>query len=164
MKDYVFNGQRPNESVEEVVKNHWYVLFWPIVKTIILIAIPIVSFIYIGANVYFSIITAICVILAFTVFSTAYYLYSSSVFLITSERIIYLYQKTVLKRKVIETNLEKIQDVTSDTEGLVKNALDFGDLIIRTAGAGQGGEIVVKNIPSPYTIQQEITKRVGKTI
>jgi len=146
--------------VEEVIKNHWYVLLWPTVKSVIAFIIPVVAFIYLGANLYFSIITAVCVIFALATFSTAYYLFSSSVFLITSERIIYLYQKTVLKRKVIETNLEKIQDVTSDTEGLMKNALDFGDLIIRTAGAGQGGEIVVKNIPSPYTIQQEITKRI----
>lgn len=146
--------------MEEVIKNHWYVLLWPTVKSVIAFIIPVVAFIYLGANLYFSIITAVCVIFALATFSTAYYLFSSSVFLITSERIIYLYQKTVLKRKVIETNLEKIQDVTSDTEGLMKNALDFGDLIIRTAGAGQGGEIVVKNIPSPYTIQQEITKRI----
>lgn len=163
MKSFVFNGQRPDESVEEVVKNHWYVLFWPIVKTVVLLVIPIISFIYIGANIYFSIITAVCVILAVAIFFTAYYLYSSSVFLITSERILYLYQNTVLKRKVIETNLEKIQDVTSDTDGLIKNTLDFGDLIIRTAGAGQGGEIVVKNIPNPYSIQQEITKRISRT-
>lgn len=160
MKSFVFNGQRPNESVEEVVKNHWFVLLWPIVKTMALLAIPVVFFVYLGASVYFSIITAVCIILAITTFSTAYYLYSSSVFLITSKRIIYLYQKSILKRKVIETNLDKIQDVTSNTEGLMKNSLDFGDLIIRTAGAGQGGEIVVKNIPSPYTIQQEITKRI----
>lgn len=160
MKSFVFNGQRPDESVEEVVKNHWYVLFWPIFKSVILLTIPVVFFVYFGANIYFSIITAICVIFAIVFFSTAYYLYSSSVFLITSERIIYLYQSTVLKRKVIETNFEKIQDVTSDTEGLIKNSLDFGDLIIRTAGAGQGGEIRVKNIPNPYTIQQEITKRI----
>lgn len=163
MKDFVFNGQRPDESVEEVVKNHWYVLFWPVVKSLVLLAIPVVFFIYLGASIYFSIVTAVCVILAIATFSTAYYLYSSSVFLITSERIIYLYQKTVLKRRVIETNLEKIQDVTSDTEGIVKNALDFGDLIIRTAGAGQGGEIIVKNIPNPYSIQQEITKRISRT-
>ena len=160
MKEFVFNGQRPDESVEEVVKNHWYVLFWPIVKAVVLLAIPLIFFVYLGANIYFSIITAVCVILAVTIFSTAYYLYSSSVLLITSERIIYLYQNTVLKRRVIETNFEKIQDVTSNTEGLIKNSLDFGDLIIRTAGAGQGGEITVKNIPSPYTIQQEITKRI----
>lgn len=163
MKSFVFNGQRPGESVEEVVKNHWYVLFWPIVKTVVLLVIPIISFIYIGANIYFSIITAVCVILAVVIFFTAYYLYSSSVFLITSERILYLYQNTVLKRKVVETNLVNIQDVTSDTEGLMKNTLDFGDLIIRTAGAGQGGEIVVKNIPSPYSIQQEITKRISRS-
>jgi len=160
MKSFIFNGQRPDESVEEVVKNHWYVLFWPAVKSLILIIIPIVFFIYFGANIYFSIITAVCILLAFFFFSTAYYLYSSSVFLITSERILYLHQISMLQRKIIETNLNKIQDVSSDTEGFVKNILGFGNLIIRTAGAGSGSEIVIKNIANPYALQQEITKRI----
>lgn len=160
MKDFIFNGQRPDESVEEVVKNHWFVLFWPTVKSVFLLVIPIVVFILFGANIYFSIVTVVCVLLAFTIFYTAYYLYYSSVFLITSERVIYLYQKSVLKRKIIETNLDKIQDISSDTEGFVKNLLGFGDLVIRTAGAGQGNEIIIKSIANPYALQQEITKRI----
>jgi uncharacterized membrane protein YdbT with pleckstrin-like domain len=100
------------------------------------------------------------VLLAFSIFWTAYYLYYSSVFLITSERVIYLHQKSVLKRKITETNLDKIQDVSSDTEGFIKNMLGFGDLIIRTAGASQGNEIIIKSIANPYALQQEITKRI----
>lgn len=161
MKSYIFNGQRPNESVEEVVKNHWFVLFWPAVKSILLLIIPIVFFALFGASLYFSIITAVCVLLAFYIFSIAYYLYYSSVFLITSERVLYLRQSSMLRRKIIETNLDKIQDISSDTEGFVKNMLGFGDLIIRTAGASQGSEIVIKNIANPYALQQEITKRIG---
>lgn len=160
MKSFVFNGQRPDESIEEVVKNHWFVLFWPTLKTVVLLIIPIVFFVYFGANIYFSIVTTVCVLVAFAVFSSAYYIYYSSVLLITSERVLYLYQKSLLQRKIIETNLDKIQDIASSTEGLIKNSLGFGDLIIRTAGAGQGSEIVVKNIPNPYSYQQEITKRI----
>lgn len=160
MKDFIFNGQRPDEGVEEVVKNHWFVLFWPAVKAIVLLTIPVVFFILFGANIYFTIIIIVCVLLAFVIFYTAFYLYYSSVLLITTERVIYLHQKSILKRKIIETNLDKIQDVSSDTEGFVKNMLGFGDLIIRTAGASQGNEIVVKNIANPYALQQEITKRI----
>lgn len=159
MKSFVFNGQRPDESVEEVVKNHWFVFFWPTVKSLILLAIPVAFFIFWGANIYFSIVTTVCVLMAFAIFFTAYYLYLCSVFLITSERVIYLYQISILKRKIIETNLDKIQDISSNTEGFAKNAFGFGDLVIRTAGAGQGNEIIIKNIANPYALQQEITKR-----
>ena len=100
--------------------------------------------------------------MAFAIFSQAYYLYSSSVFLITSERVIYLDQRSVFRRIIIETNLDKIQDISSDTKGPVRTSLDFGNLIIRTAGASAGSEIVVRNIPAPYEIQQEITKRMGR--
>lgn len=161
MKDFVFNGQRPNESVEEVVKCHWYVLLWPMTKGLLLLAVPIVFFIYFGANIYFSIITAACVLLALVFIGTAYYLYSSSVLLITSERLIYLHQESILRRKIYETNLNKVQEVITDTQGLMRNSLNYGNLIVRTAGAGTGGEIIVKSIPNPYSIQQEITKRIG---
>jgi hypothetical protein len=36
--------------------------------------------------------------------------------------------------------------------------LKYGDLVIRTAGTSQGGEITVKNIPNPYDIQQVIAR------
>ena len=159
MKEFTFNGQRPDESVEEVCKNHPYVLLWPGVKTILLLSIPVIILIFFGASTLFSVITFVCVILAFAILSQAIYQYTSSVFIITSERVIYLEQKGFLIRKIIETSLDKIQDVSSDTKGLMKTALDFGNLMIRTAGVSEGTEIIVKNIAHPYEIQQEITKR-----
>lgn len=162
MLDYSFNGQRAGEGVEDIIKNHPLVLFWPLIKTVLLIAVPIAILIFWGASTAFSITAFVCAILAITVFSKAYYVYSASMLIITTERVIYLDQKNFFKRKIIETNLDKIQDVTSDTDGVARTAFDYGDVIIRTAGGTAGSEIVVKDIASPYDVQQDITKRIAK--
>lgn len=159
-KEFTFNGQRPDETVEEIIKNHPLVLFWPGIKTIITLLIPAAALIFWGASLPFTITTLICVPLALGVFSRAFYIYSTSVLLITSERVLYLDQKNFFIRKIVETNLDKIQDVSSDTSGMLKTAFNYGDLIIRTAGASKGTEIIIKNIPNPYQAQQEITKRI----
>lgn len=160
MKEFTFDGQRADESVEEVVKNHPFVLLLPGLKSTIILVIPVAVLLFSGASTTFTFVAFIAVLLAFAIFGKAYYEYSSSVLIITNIRIIYLDQKGFFKRKIIETNIEKIQDISSDTSGIIRTTLDFGDLIIRTAGAGKESEIVVRNIASPYQIQQVITKRI----
>lgn len=159
-KEFSFSGQRPDETVEEMIKNHPFILFCPGLKAVFLISIPSFVLIFFGASTAFTITTFVCLPLALGIFSKAYYLYAASVLLITNQRVIYLDQKNFFQRKIVETNLDKIQDVASDTNGAIKTALGYGNLIIRTAGASQGTEIVVQNIPNPYQAQQEITRRI----
>ncbi len=160
MKEFTFDGQRADESVEEVVKNHPYILLIPGLKSVVALAIPIAVLIFAGATTLFTITFFAALLIVFAIFGKAYYEYATSVLIITNQRIIYLDQSGFLRRKIIETNLDKVQNVTSDTSGMVKTSLDFGDLIIRTAGANAGGEIVIKNIPQPYQVQQAISKRL----
>ncbi len=160
MKEFTFDGQRANESVEETVKNHPYVLLWPGLKTVVVLAIPVAVLIFWGASTTFSLAAFLAAIVAFFIFGKAYYEYAASVLIITNQRVLYLSQKGFFRRKIIETNLDKIQDVASDTGGMVRTTLDFGDVIIRTAGAGKGSEIVINNVAHPYQIQQAISKRI----
>ena len=160
MKEFTFDGQRADESVEEVVKNHPYILLWPGLKSVCLLAVPIAVLIFWGASTAFTIATFLALLIAFSIFGTTYYEFASSVLIITNQRVLYLDQKGFFRRKITETNLDKIQDVASDTSGMIRTSLDFGDLIIRTAGASAGSEITVKNIAHPYQVQQAISKRI----
>ena len=63
-KEFTFNGQRPDETVEEIVKNHPFVLFWPGVKTIIVLLVPTATLIFFGASLLFTITTLVCVPIA----------------------------------------------------------------------------------------------------
>ena len=161
MKEFTFKGQRSDEEIEEIIKNHPFVMFWPGLKVVMLLAIPVLILIFFGASTLFSLATFVCVLVAVAIFSKAFFEYSSSVLIVTNQRVMNLEQKGFFKRKITETGLEKIQDVASDMDGMIKTSLNFGDLIIRTAGATKGEEIVAKNISNPYDLQQKITKLIG---
>jgi len=161
MKEFTFKGQRSDEEIEEIVKNHPFVMFWPGFKVVVLLAIPTLILIFFGASTLFSLATFICVLVAAAIFSKAFFEYSSSVFIVTNQRVMNLEQDGFFKRKITETGLEKIQDVASDMNGMIKTSLNFGDLIVRTAGVTKGEEIVAKNISNPYDLQQKITKLIG---
>lgn len=154
--DYSFNGQRKGEDVKLIVKNHPFILFWPGLKAIFFFALGISSFFYLGGHATFGLILVLCILIGFALGARSFYDYSQSVFIITNQRIIYVDQNGFFKRKIVETELSKIQDVASSTAGFFKMLLKFGDLVIRTAGASKGEEIVVKDIPNPYEVQKRV--------
>ena len=160
MKEFTFDGQRADESVEEVVKNHPFILFWPGIKCVLVLVVPVAVLMFLGATTTFTVTAFVALLVVFSIFGTAWYEFSASVFIITNQRVMYLDQVGFFKRKIIESNLDKIQDVTSHTSGVLKTSLDFGDVVIRTAGASVGSEIIIKNIPHPYQVQQAISKRI----
>jgi uncharacterized membrane protein YdbT with pleckstrin-like domain len=105
---------------------------------------------------YAGMIALVCVIVAFGIFFEKYYNYAQGMLIITSQRVLNVEQKGFFKRRIIETDVNKIQDVSSNVSGVMRIFLKFGDLVIRTAGGSQGSEIIIKNIPHPYDVQQII--------
>jgi hypothetical protein len=162
MHEFSFNGQRDGEKVMEVVKNHPFVLFLPGLETVLAFAIGAAVMIFFTESQISGVILLVAIAVGLGIFGRAYYNYSQSVLLITNQRLINVHQDGFLKRKIIETDMDKIQDASSEVKGLFKVMLKFGDLIIRTAGATAGTEILVENIPNPYEVQQRIAKMRSK--
>lgn len=166
MESYTFNGQRKGERVYEVVKNHPYVLMQPGLRAVFITIAGLAIFLF-WTNQVSGVILFIAIAIAFGVFFRKFYNYSQSVFVISNLRVINVEQEGFLKRTITETDLDKIQDISSSTKGLARMMLKYGDLMIRTAGASQGTEIVVKDIANPYNVQQKVTllrsKREGET-
>ena len=156
--EFSFNGQRKDEEVVEVVKNHPFVLFWPGLQTVLSCAVGAAIMIFFSSSQVSGPLLLIFIVIGLGIFGRSYYNYSQSVLLITNQRLINVYQDGFWKRKITETELDKIQDVSSETKGLFKIVLKFGDLVVRTAGASAGTEIQVKNIANPYEVQQRIAK------
>jgi uncharacterized membrane protein YdbT with pleckstrin-like domain len=153
--EFSFNGQRAGEKVLHIVKNHPFVLFWPGLKAVFFLAAAVADFL-LWSNQFSGPLALILTVVAFGMFFRSYYDYSQSTFVITNLRVIYVDQNGFWKRKIIEAERSRIQDISSNTAGIFRTMLKFGDLIIRTAGTSEGSEIVVKNIPNPYNIQQKI--------
>jgi len=76
---------------------------------------------------------------------TMYYL---NVWIVTSERIIDVHQRGLFSRELLTAELERVQDVTVDTEGLFQTLFDYGALTIHTAGEGSNFIITAAAHPS----------------
>lgn len=84
---------------------------------------------------------------------TDYYL---DVLILTNKKIVDVEQRGLFAREVSSLPLEKIQDVTVSTRGLLATFFHFGDLKIQTAGAAP--EIIVRYLRNPDEIKGEIMK------
>jgi len=157
--EFTFNGQRKDEEVVEIVKNHPFVLLWPGLQAILAITIGADIMIFFPSSQISGVLLLIFIVIGIGIFGRAFYNYSQSVLIVTNQRLLNVHQDGFLKRKITETELDKVQDVSSETKGLLKVMLKFGDLIIRTAGATAGTEIIVSNIANPYEVQQRIASK-----
>lgn len=152
---YSFSGQRSGEKVVEVIKNHPFVLFFPGLKSVVFLVAGVAIYL-LWPSQYSGMVLLIFILIAFAIFFRVFFNYSQSIFLITNQRVINVDQKGFWKRNIIETEHEKITAVSTDTSGFIKTMLKYGDLIIRVSGAGNDQALHIKNIPSPYEIQQKI--------
>lgn len=154
-KSFSFSGQRQSEKVIEVIKNHPFILLFPGLKSVLFLVAGIAVYLF-WPSQYSGMILFVAILVALGIFFRTYFDYSQSVFVITNQRIISVDQDGFWKRKITETEIDKIQDASSETSGVLRTMFKFGDLVIRTAGVSQGSEIRVKNIANPYQIQQRI--------
>lgn len=153
--EFTFHGQRPGEKVLMVVKNHPFLLFWPGLKAIFWAGLGVSTFVYINSP-YAGLAMVILILISLSGFARSYYTYSQSVFLITNQRIMNVTQEGFVKRKIIEAEIDRITAVASDTSGLFKMLLKYGDMSIRVSGGGSEQALQIKNIPTPYEVQQKI--------
>lgn len=154
--EFTFHGQRKGEQVKMLVKNHPFILLWPGVKCVFAITVGIAIFLF-WDNWNAGPIGLIFLLIAILFVARRIYNFTQSVFIVTNHRVINVEQNGYLHRKITETELHQIQDITSQMDGITRVLLKYGNLVIRTAGVSAGSEIVVTNIPQPYDVQQKIT-------
>jgi hypothetical protein len=141
----LFPSQRPNEKVILAVREHWFRLFFKVFVVLILSLLPsFIRLLFFNTNVLDLTPTVDQV---FTVISEVYYLgllvslfivfvlYYLNLHIVSAERIVDIDQVGLLFHQVSELNIETIEDVTSQTKGLLGNLLNYGTVFIQTAGA-----------------------------
>ena len=89
----------------------------------------------------------------FFIIWTNYYL---DILIITNKRIIDVNQKRLFNREISVSQLKHIEDVTTETVGIIATLLNFGNMQIQTAGEKR--EFIVKNIPNPSNVRRQIMK------
>ncbi|MDP3727639.1 MAG: PH domain-containing protein [bacterium] len=137
----------PSETILLTMRRHWIVFAGPTVLFTVLLLVPPV--LLLAGRAALPIFTAPAVEAVADFFLALYlaglltYLlvawlgYYLDVWIITSERVIDIEQKTLFHREISEISLDRVQNVTIEVPGFTATILKFGNMKIQTAGAGE---------------------------
>ncbi|HRH32517.1 MAG TPA: PH domain-containing protein [bacterium] len=84
--------------------------------------------------------------------------YWLDVWIVTSERVINTEQQGLFNRLVSEVHLGQIQDITSETKGLLETFLTYGDVYVQTAAEKE--RFRFKNVDNPDDVKITISQLV----
>jgi len=84
--------------------------------------------------------------------------YYLDVWFVTTQRVVSIEQKGLFNRVVAEQKLFRIQDVHAEVKGIIPTFLDYGDVIIQTAG--REVLFVFKEVPHPHQVARNLVKLV----
>jgi uncharacterized membrane protein YdbT with pleckstrin-like domain len=173
---------RENEHILFEVRKHWFVIATELSVLLLFAFIPLVipQFIdsigytlnFAGNNealgtvgvtgfwpiyiFFYSLWLLFLWIMAF-VFWTNYYL---DVWVVTNEKIVDVEQVALFRREVSLLHLDRIQDVTTETKGLLQTLMKFGDLHVQTAG--QQREFLIDNVSNPDEVGKKLNEILMK--
>ncbi|MEK7579129.1 MAG: PH domain-containing protein [Patescibacteria group bacterium] len=101
-------------------------------------------------------------LLLFTLFFFRWTDYYLDVWIITTKRIFDVEQKGLFTRVVSVFRLEKVQDITVETRGIIATFLKFGDVHLYTAG--ESSEFVIRDAADPLMVKNVIIEAHGRTL
>lgn len=161
MEEFNFSGQKKEEKVILIMKQHPWVIVKPAFKILVVV---IVTTIAVKISLGFSstmgfpyIFGLIGLVLLIYAASKNYFVWQNSILVLTSSRLIIVDQNGWFNRTVTETNLENILTINHVIKGPVRTMLNFGDLNIRASGVVED-EIIFYDVYNPYDMQQAIIK------
>lgn len=139
-----FSGQLENETIVAVIHRHWFNILSHFV-TILILTISTVIFFFFAPLVTSAFEITLNTSLLFFITSTlflflwvyAFFIwidYYFDVWIITDERILNIEQKGLFTRVASEVNFGRVQDVTTKIEGFLPTLLNYGDILVQTAG------------------------------
>ena len=162
-------NQERNESTVLFLRRHWIEVVEIIAVTLFMLAVPIIFLflanrgdVLIGEHPVYgplsAVIISIYLFIVLLVTMTQYTDYYLDTWIVTNERIINIEQKGLFSRVVSELHLNQVQDVTSETHGLIATFLSYGNVQIQTAGSI--ARFNFKQVDNPEDVKRIITKLV----
>ena len=154
-KDLTFNGKEKDEDVVLIIRAHWIVYLPQVLGAFFLMFFPFIIFFALGdlfSN--FSLFVAlliICFLISLSILVTSFVKWYYNVNIITDQKVLDLDFQNALAHNLAEAQLEKIEDVSHTSLGIVSSLFDIGTVYIQTAGAK--AEIEFQNIPRPRDVQ-----------
>ncbi|MBI3495495.1 PH domain-containing protein [Candidatus Berkelbacteria bacterium] len=155
MEDIQFRGKNPDEEVVFLVRAHPFFFMKSGFIAVALLIILVVIFSQFGASSVSSwAIFIIVPIIALLIFHR-WFLWSNSIYVLTNERLIAVWQKGFFSRDLAEVDVDNILTTNHTIKGLFQTFFNFGDIKIRVSGTSEE-EIVLREVYDPYKLQQKI--------
>ena len=158
---YHFSGLKDDEEILLVVHRHWFDIFNQLVLVLIMLMIMLGSLLYLPqilasfntpfAQSLFLFFLSLFAIITWLTGFIIWIDYYFDVWIVTSKRIVNINQIGLFSRQVSEMDMERVQDISTKVEGVIATFLNFGDVLIQTAG-----EITLFHflkVPNPYAIK-----------
>jgi hypothetical protein len=92
----------------------------------------------------------------------ALFIYYSTVFVISNQRVLNVVQKSFFNSTIVESEITDVHNMVSHKSGILRSLFNFGDLTIRISEAVADREMVIKNIPDPYGTEAVIAEEKNK--
>lgn len=155
MTGYQFHGQLPDEDVVLFTRQHPFVLFHAALWTALVAAVPVLVWVVASTGPIVALSVPIGAGIALCIALLAWYRWRNTVFMLTTQRVIFLEQRGLFTREMAECPLDSVQQVSHRVKGILATVAGFGTLSVATSGSVQAMD--VGGLPDPYEIQEEIT-------
>ncbi|MDD5212965.1 MAG: hypothetical protein PHG82_00850 [Candidatus Gracilibacteria bacterium] len=152
---------KEGEQIEMVVRRHWIVYIQLGIYALLGISVTSTLFGFFGFDSFFINITLVLFWMMFLIFLYIEWLnHELDLFIITPSRIIGVEQLSFLNRTISECPIAQVQEVNAKTKGLLSNLLNYGTLLIQTAGNASNFE--VEYAPDVINTSRKILNIVDK--
>jgi hypothetical protein len=163
----LFPSQQPDEHIhlvvrEDVIRLALRLLIWG------LLVVALVIFYRYAPTAFFmgqlGTVTALAVrvysLLVIASLFLIFVLYYLNIHIVTNLRIVDVDQVNLFHHTTSELSLANVEDVTSETKGLLGTIFDFGTVYIQTAGARE--RFAFENVPRPREVAKVIVELYRK--
>jgi uncharacterized membrane protein YdbT with pleckstrin-like domain len=158
-----FQGQEPGENVILFLRRHPIVIIFKIIGLILAYSAPILISLlfldFISKNDLFIIYLFAISIWNLFIWVIIFYsltMYTLDVWIVTDRRVIDSTQHGFFNRTVSELHVTRIQDIYVKVEGPLATFVNYGNLLIQTAGTEE--RFIFKQIPKPVQVKDAIMK------
>jgi membrane protein YdbS with pleckstrin-like domain len=163
----------PGEHVVLEARMHWFLFLADFLPYMILAAIPFAlpKFLLLAAPLApfaaaFDYATplgrallGVWLLIAWTGAWNAFTRYFLNAWVLTNTRIVDIKQHGYFNREVSSLFLTRVQDVTTDVDGVLPSLLGIGDIMVQTAG--EDVEFTMRGIPKPEQVRDIILRYVS---
>lgn len=129
------------EKVEMVVRRHWIVYIQLAIYALLWISLTSTLVWFFWFQFWLDIILVLFWMMMSLFLYVEWLNHELDLFIITNTRIIWVEQLSFLNRTISECHLAQVQEVNAKTKWLLSNLLNYGTLLIQTAGNASNFEV-----------------------